>query len=70
MLKVPAAALAASGCDRCADTFEWRDIPAESYKEGALGRFTCGNNQARRRRPDPRPAERRPCPSRLLPASR
>ena len=40
VLKVPAAALAASGCDRCADTIEWRDIPAGSYKEGALGRFT------------------------------
>ena len=46
VLKVPAAALAASGCDRCADTIEWRDIPAGSYKEGALGRF-CGDEVMR-----------------------
>ena len=46
VLKVPAAALAASGCDRCADTIEWRDIPAGSYKEGALGRFTVNGRGA------------------------
>ena len=46
VLKVPAAALAASGCDRCADTIEWWDIPAGSYKEGALGRFTVNGQGA------------------------
>ena len=42
----PAAALAASGGDRCADTIEWRDIPAGSYREGKLGRFTVNGHGA------------------------
>lgn len=46
VIKVPAAALAAAGCDRCADTIEWREIPAGSYREGALGRFTVAGRGA------------------------
>lgn len=46
VIKVPAAALAAAGCDRCADTIEWREIPAGSYREGALGRFTFAGRGA------------------------
>ena len=45
VLKVPAARSLRPDAT-CADTIEWRDIPAGSYKEGALGRFTVNGRGA------------------------
>lgn len=45
-LKVPAAAVASAGCDRCASTIEWRSIPLGAYASGDLGRFLVNGNAA------------------------